>query len=131
MNRRAKTSIFLVCILLVAVGFGLFRLHQPGRTRDGVAAIGTDAGQVIVRGGRNEIHWQEGGVVHHWVGQSRTQPETVHFDRHQVHRASWAAVFSRTGFLIRFLPTRVDVIDLENLKGVYYSPRADQSGGGS
>ena len=131
MNRRAKTSIFLVCLLLVAVGFGLFRLHQPGRTRDGVGVIGTDAGQVVVRVARNEIHWQEGGVVHHWVGKSRTQPETVYFDRHQVHRVSWAAIFSRTGFLIRFLPNRVDVINLENLRGVYYSPRTGESGGGS
>ena len=131
MNRRAKTSIFLVCVLLVAVGFGLFRLHQPGRTRDGVGVIDTDVGQVVVRGGRNEIHWQEGGVVHHWVGRPRTQPETVYFDSHQVHRASWAAVLSRTGFLIRFLPNRVDVIDLELLKGEYYSPRTDESGGGS
>lgn len=131
MNRQTKTSLFLVGILLAAVGFGLFRLHAPGSTKGGVGLIGTDAGYVIVRGVRNGIHWQEGGVVHHWVGQPRTQPETVYFDRHQVHRASWAAVFSRTGFLIRFLPTRVDVIDLEHLKGEYYSPRADQSGGGS
>jgi hypothetical protein len=47
----------------------------------------------------------------------------VYFDRHEVHRASWAGVFSRKGFLIRFLPGRVDVIDLEDLRGEYYSPR--------
>ena len=125
MSRRTKISMFLIVTVLVAVGFGLFRLHAPGSTKGGVAIIGRDAGYVIVRGGRDEIHWQEGEVVHHWVGQPRTKPETVHFDGHQVHRASWAAVFSRTGFLIRFLPNRVDVIDLEHLKGEYYSPRTD------
>jgi hypothetical protein len=123
MSRWTKLSVFLVVIVLVGVGVGLFRLHAPALTKGGVAMIGTDAGYVIVGSERNRIEWQEGEIVHHWVGTPRTQPETVYFDRHQVHRASWAAVFSRTGFLIRFLPTRVDVIDLENLKGVYYSPR--------
>jgi hypothetical protein len=125
MTRRIRTSIVLVAVLATGVGLGLYRLHQPGLARDGVARIGEDAGQVILRGERNQIRWHEGEVVHHWVGQPRTQPETVYFDRHQVHRATWADVFSRQGFLIRFLPNRVDVIDLEKLTGKYYAPRTD------
>jgi hypothetical protein len=88
-----------------------------------VGLIGQDAGHVVVGGERNQIQWREGEVVHHWVGKPRTQPETVYFDGHEVYPASWAEVLSRTGFLIRFLPNRVDVIDLENLLGEYYSPR--------
>jgi hypothetical protein len=120
-----------VCILLAAVGFGLLRLHAPGIAKGGVGLIGTSAGSVVVRADRNAVHWQEGEIVHHWVGRLRTQPETVYFDGYQVRRATWADVFSRKGFLIRFLPNRVDVIDLEALKGEYYSPRTDQSGGGA
>jgi hypothetical protein len=113
------------------VGFGLLRLHAPGIAKGGVGLIGTSAGSVVVRADRNAVHWQEGEIVHHWVGRLRTQPETVYFDGYQVRRATWADVFSRKGFLIRFLPNRVDVIDLEALKGEYYSPRTDQSGGGA
>ncbi len=122
MNRRTRTSILLVAALLGCVGLGLYRLHQPGLMKGGVAPLAKDA-HVMVRGERNEIQWQEGESVHHWIGKPRSQPETVCFDLHEVHRASWAGVFSRKGFLIRFLPGRVDVIDLENLKGWYYSPR--------
>ncbi len=124
MNRRTKTSLFLVCLLLAGVGFGLYRFHQPGVTKGGVGPIGTDA-HVILRGERNQIQWQEGDIIHHWVGKPRAQPETVCFDGRQVRPASWEGVFSRRGFLIRFLPNRVDVIDLERLKGWYYSVRKD------
>jgi hypothetical protein len=122
MNRRTKTSILLVAAFLACVCLGLYRLHQPALLKGGVGLIGTDA-HVVVRGERNEIQWQEGEALHHWIGKPRTQPEMVYFDRHEVHRASWAGVFSRKGFLIRFLPGRVDVIDLEDLRGEYYSPR--------
>lgn len=125
MSRRTKTSLLLVAVLAACAALGLSRLHQPARAKDGVGVIGPDAGQVIVRGVRNEIHWQEGGVVHHWVGKPRAQPETVCFDGRQVRPASWAGVLSRKGFLIRFLPNRVDVIDLENLKGWSYSGRSN------
>lgn len=125
MSRRSKTFILIVAALLVGVGYGLSRLHQPGSTKDGVGLIGNDAAHVIVRGERNQIQWRDGEVIHHWVGKLRAQPETVYFDRHEVRPATWANVFSRRGFLIRFLPNRVDVIDLENLKGEYYSPRTN------
>jgi hypothetical protein len=125
MTRQVRTSILLVAGLAAVVAFGVYRLHQPGLAKDEVATIGEDAGQVILRGDRNQIRWREGEVVHHWVGQPRTQSETVYFDGRDVHRATWAEVFSRQGFLIRFLPGRVDVIDLDNLRGEYYSPRTN------
>jgi hypothetical protein len=121
-TRRTKTSILLVAAIAAGAGLGLYRLHQPGLAKGGVGLIGTDA-FVTVGGERNRIQWREGEIIHHWVGKPRAQPETVCFDGHQVHPASWAGVFSRRGFLIRFLPNRVDVIDLEKLKGEYYSPR--------
>lgn len=123
MKRQTKTSILLVAALVAVAGLGLYRLHQPGVTRAGLGAIGNGAAHVLVRGDRNQIQWQGGEVIHHWVGRPRAQPETVYFDGHDVQPATWANVLSRRGFLIRFLPNRVDVIDLENLRGEYYSPR--------
>ena len=124
MNRRTRTSILLGCLLLVGVGFGLYRLHQPGLAKAGVGPVGAEA-YVLVRGERNQVQWHEGEIIHHWVGKPRAQPETVYFDGRQVHRASWAEVFSRQGFLIRFLPNRIDVVDLDTLRGEYFSPRTD------
>lgn len=124
MTRRTKISLLLVAALVAGVGLGWYRLHQPGVTKGGAGLIAPDA-SVMLGGERHRIQWQEGEIIHHWVGKPRAQPESVCFDGHQVQPASWAGVFSRRGFLIRFLPNRVDVIDLESLRGWYYSARSD------
>jgi hypothetical protein len=111
-----------MAVLLAGAGLGLYRLHEPGVMKGGIAPLAKDA-YVIVRGDRNEIRWQEGESVHHWIGKPRAQAETVCFDTEGVHRASWARVLAGKGFLVRFLPGRVDVIDLQKLTGWYYSPR--------
>jgi hypothetical protein len=78
---------------------------------------------VIVRDERNQIQWLEGGAVHRWTGKPRTESETVYFDGHKVHRFSWGKAVSGEGAVIRFLPHRIEVFNLERLDGEYYSPR--------
>jgi hypothetical protein len=122
MKLRTKLIILFVALTLV-LSCGVYRFNKPGLAKNGIGIIRNDAGYVFVRGERNQIQWQEDDVIHRWAGKPRTQSETIYFDRHQVHRFSWGNVVSGKGFVIRFMPNRIQVIDLENLEGESYSPR--------
>jgi len=123
MTFRFKLALATALVLATGLVYGWNRFHQQGRVRGGVGFIGATSGHVFIRDERNQIQWQGGGAVHHWTGKSRIEPETVYFDGQKVYPFSWGRAVSRKGAVIRFLPHRIEVFDLEHLDGEYYSPR--------
>ena len=123
MNLRTKLTLAVVAFLAIGLGIVWFRFHQPGWVKGGLGFIGKNSGHVFVREERNKITWQEGDLVKNWTGRPRSEAETIYFDGHEVYPFSWSRAFSRKGFVIRFLPNRVEVFDLQHLDGDYYSPR--------
>jgi hypothetical protein len=123
MKLRFKLALALAAVLAFGLVLGWNRFHQPGWVRGGIGFIGNTSGHVIVRDERNQIQWLEGGIVRRWTGKQRTESETVYFDGHKVHHFSWGRAISRKGAVIRFLPHRIEVFDLEHLDGEYYAPR--------
>ena len=122
---KLRTKVASAMIVLLAVGLSVvwIRFHQPGWVKGGLGFIGKNSGHVFMREERNKITWREGDQVFNWTGSLRTQAETIYFDGHKVYPFSWNRVFYRKGSVIRFLPNRIEVFDLEHLNGVSYSPR--------
>jgi hypothetical protein len=123
MKLQTKLSSALVVLLAIGLGYGWRRFHQPGRVKDGWAFIGKNSGCVFVSEERNKITWEEADQVLGWTGRLRSEAETVYFDGHRVYPFSWSRVFPPKGFIIRFLPQRIEVFDLGHLNGKGYSPR--------
>ncbi len=123
MKLRFNLILALTAVLAIVLVVGWNRFHHPGWVRGGVGFIGNTSGHVFIFDERNQIQWQEGGAVHRWTGKPSTETETVYFDGHKVYRFSWDRAVSRKGAVIRFQPHRIEVFDLEQLEGEYYSPR--------
>jgi hypothetical protein len=123
MTFRFKLALALALVLATGLVYGWNRFHQQGHARGGVGFIGNTSGQVFIRDERNRIQWQGSGAVHHWTGKPHTEPETVYFDGQKIYPFSWGRAVSRKGAVIRFLPHRIEVFDLEHLDGLCYSPR--------
>ncbi len=71
----------------------------------------------------HQVQWRSGAAVFHWVGQATEDPESVYFDGQRVYPFSWSRALSLKGFVIRFRPDKVEVIDLGHFAGAYYSHR--------
>jgi hypothetical protein len=123
MKLRFRLALALAAVLILGLALVWNRFHQQGRVRDGVGFIGNTSAHVMVMDDRNQIQWLEDGRIQRWTGKPRSASETVWFDGHKVHRFSWGQAVSRKGAVIRFLPLRIDVLDLEHLEGKCYSPR--------
>lgn len=123
MKPPIKRSLVLVAVLALGFGYGWFRFHRPGRAKDGWIPIGKSSGLVFAGEERNKITWQEADQVLGWTGRPRGEAETICFDGHRVSPFSLGRVISQKGLIIRFQPHRIEVFDLEHLRGEVYAPR--------
>jgi hypothetical protein len=125
MKLRFKLALALAAVLALGLVLVWNRFHQQGWVRGGVGFIGDTSAHVLVMADRNQLQWLEDGRVQRWTGKPRTESESVCFDGHKVHRFSWGQAATRKGAVIRFLPQRIEVFDLEHLHGECFSPRSD------
>ena len=109
-----------IAVILILLGLGYFRFHQPfffqhGKGGFGVAGKGV---YVVTIGESNEICWGSHGALT-WRGKAKEKQETVVFDGSRVVPFRWSALTNRP-VVFRFTPERIYIYDLKKFSGGYY-----------